>query len=211
MGLDKKCSIIFFEILLYLALFSFAFPFMKQSAFIKQIHRRLAQAAIGASALRNQGAAGILETARQYLQHSISLNDFFKKLSDQNKFNKFLDDHTTRMLKEFPKEAKSWGAARKALNLFFRDVVYNKSITDNYGFSNDFNKFNEAIKFLEVPLDFDVATGIYNASNETIPKWTSIKKLSKPTSDIYQDAALQIAQKKQIARVHLDLIYWRKV
>jgi len=96
------------------------------------------------------------------------------------------------------------------LNLFFREAVYNKFISDHYKLPTDLGKFNKLIRHLEVPLDFDVATGIYKDKNGTIPKWISIKKLTKNVSDIYQREALAIAGSKQIARVHLDLIYWRQ-
>ena len=42
------------------------------------------------------------------------------------------------VLTYFPDNAQSWGAARKGLNLFFREIVYSKffshrfSLTENY-------------------------------------------------------------------------------
>ena len=183
---------------------------MTKTDFIDKIHKRLSIVSVGASAMRNQGASGIVDIARDYFYQSISLDDYIEKLSSPDKFGKFLDDHTDKMLKKFPADGKSWGAARKGLNLFFREAVYNKFISDHYKLATDLGKFNKLIRHLEVPLDFDIATGIYKDKNGTIPKWISIKKLTKNVSDIYQREALAIAGSKQIARVHLDLIYWRQ-
>jgi hypothetical protein len=183
---------------------------MTQNDFIDKIHKRLSIVSVGASALRNQGASGIVDIARDYFYQSISLDDYIGKLSNPDRFAKFLDDHTQKLLKVFPADGKSWGAARKGLNLFFREAVYNKFISDHYKLPTDLTVFNKLIRQLEVPLDFDVATGIYKDKNGTIPKWISIKKLTKDVSDIYQKEALAIADSKKVARVHLDLIYWRQ-
>jgi hypothetical protein len=183
---------------------------MTQNDFIDKIHKRLSIVSVGASALRNQGASGIVDIARDYFYQSISLDDYIEKLSSPDRFAKFLDDHTQKLLKVFPADGKSWGAARKGLNLFFREAVYNKFISDHYKLPTDLTDFNKLIRQLEVPLDFDVATGIYKDKNGTIPQWISIKKLTKEVSDIYQKEALAIADSKKIARVHLDLIYWRQ-
>jgi hypothetical protein len=183
---------------------------MTQTDFIDKIHKRLSIVSVGASALRNQGASGIVEIARDYFYQSISLADFIESLSNSHKFSQFLDEHTDKLLKEFPTDGKSWGAARKGLNLFFREVVYSKFISDHYKLPTDLRKFNKLVRYLEVPLDNDVATGIYNATNRAIPKWISIKELQKDKSDRYQIEALSIAESKQMARVHLDLLFWRQ-
>jgi hypothetical protein len=45
-----------------------------------------------------------------------------------------------------PAGAKNWGAARKALNLVLRDILYNQYLQREYG-------FNRIGKWLELPLD----------------------------------------------------------
>ena len=150
---------------------------MTQSDFIDKIHKRLSIVSVGASALRNQGSLGIVDIARDYFYQSISLDDFIEKLSSPDQFCKFLDDNTTKLLKKFPVDGQSWGAARKGLNLFFREVVYSKFISEHYKLPTSLDDFNERIKYLEVPLDFYTATAIYNATNGEISKWKSIKKL----------------------------------
>ncbi|MBL0009471.1 MAG: hypothetical protein IPP25_20455 [Saprospiraceae bacterium] len=99
---------------------------MTEKEFLSRNQRRIAQISVGASALRNQGAAGILAVARDYFQTSIPLATFFKNMQSHETYREFLDFHTIELQRKFPKGGKSWGAARKGLNLFLRDIVYNK-------------------------------------------------------------------------------------
>ncbi len=43
-----------------------------------------------------------------------------------------------------------------------------------------------------------------------LPRWLGVKHLDRVTSNVYQDAAERVAKRQQIARVHLDLIYFRR-
>lgn len=183
---------------------------MDKKEFIHNVIWRLSNISVGASALRNQGAPGIVEAARVYFREEIELAKLFKALSSNKRYKKFLDTHTSNLLKTFPSKGKSWGAARKGLNLYFREVVYNKFISDYYGLPKNMNKYNIAIAFLEVPLDRDVATGIRRDAGEELPKWKSIRDLDKRISDVYQNAAMAIAKEEGVARIHLDLKYWRQ-
>lgn len=183
---------------------------MTEKDFLGQVNKRLAQIAVGASALRNQGAGGVIKATRGYLETGILLDHFFDALTDEKKMNAYLDTNTINLVNRFPDEAKSWGAARKALNLFFREVVYNKFMADHYNLPTDFIEYNKTIQFLEVPLDSDVATGLYKASGKKLSKWKAIKELNPTVSKEYQDKATEIAKIKGIVRVHLDLEYWRK-
>ena len=181
---------------------------MNQSEFIDNVHKRLAQISIGASALRNQGATGLVETARDYLANSIRIEDFFEKIENEAEYKRFLNHHTEKLQELFPEGGQSWGAARKALNLFFRELVYNKFIAEEYRLPLELEQFNHKVRHLEIPLDKDVATEIWNKSKE-LPKWRSIKTLSLEVSERYQSKSLEIAQEEDTARIHLDLIYWR--
>lgn len=183
---------------------------MKERAFIEGVQRRISIISVSASALRNQGASGIVDASRLYFHEEIKLVDFFKAVSSSNSYKRYLDTHTTKLLKTFPSSGKSWGAARKGLNLYFREVVYNKFISDYYGLPNDINKFNKMFAYLEVPLDRDVAMGIRQNSPEELPEWKSIRELKKAKSELYQEAANHIAKEKGTIRIHLDLIYWRQ-
>lgn len=182
---------------------------MKQNTFLDKNRKRLSTVCVGPSTLRGQGGQ-ILQVSRNYF-YTISLNDFFKNLPHPDKFNRFLDKHTDALLQEFRKNGcNSFGAARKGLNLYFRDVVYNKFISDYYNLPKDLNDLNDTIKHLEVPLDSFVGNGIYNNAESLVPKWKTIIGLTKAQSDIFQNAALTIAKRNKISRVHLDLLFWNQ-
>jgi hypothetical protein len=101
------------------------------------------------------------------------------------------------------------GAQReKDLNLFFRDVVYNKYLADLLNMPTDYKENLKTLRNLEVPLDRDVATGL-NKTFDDLPKWTTIKDLNEKQSKLFQDRALTYADNKGIARIHLDLEFWR--
>ena len=180
---------------------------MDKVEFLKQIHRRVAQTSIGPSAIRNQGASGLITISRNYFEKSINLTEFREKLTADS-YTIYLDKLTTDLRNKFPDGGKSWGAARKGLNLFFRDVVYNKYLADFLNIPTDYKENFKTLRNLEVPLDRDVATGL-NKTFDDLPKWTTIKDLNQNQSKLFQDRALIYAGNKGIARVHLDLGFWR--
>ena len=49
---------------------------MTEQEFYKFVHRRLAQISIGPSAIRNQGASGLISTLRNYFEEQIDLDIF---------------------------------------------------------------------------------------------------------------------------------------
>jgi hypothetical protein len=178
---------------------------MNEDEFLKVIHRKVAQTSVGPSAIRNQGASGLVSICREYFEESIELNQFSEKLKTDN-YLAYLDQLTSDLLDRFPPSGKSWGAARKGLNLFFRDVVYNQYLSEHFNISKEIVDLNK----LEVPLDKDVGTGL-NLEYKDLSNWKTIKDLNAQQSKCFQDKALILAEKEGIARVHLDLKFWRKV
>ncbi|MBT3272875.1 MAG: hypothetical protein HN368_06960 [Spirochaetales bacterium] len=62
---------------------------------------------------------------------------------------------------------------------------------------------------MEIPLDSAVAKGIKREFPKgDLPVWPRLIRLAPSTSDLFQNRASQIARKKGIARVHLDLHLW---
>jgi hypothetical protein len=181
---------------------------MKNQKFINQLQRRIAQISVGASSLRNQGAKGIIEICRDYFENSINLEEFKKEI-ESNNYLKYLNKNTTELLNRFPENGKSWGAARKGLNLFFREVVYNFYLANHLEISADEDKNRNALNQLEAPLDKDVATGLREIFPE-LPKWKSIRSLTVHESQIYQHTASKYADELQIPKIHLDLQFWRR-
>jgi hypothetical protein len=170
--------------------------------FIKFLQYRTAEVAIGPSTLRNQGNKGVVAAARNYLK-TIDLFKF--SVTTERRFKSVLDTHTNKLKISFPKGARHWGTARKALNLFLRDVLYNRYLSRHFG-------FRQIENLLEIPLDKDAAKGIRKCyKTKKLPSWEGIKDLTPQTSKAYQDAATCIASACKIGRVHLDVLYWRGV
>lgn len=180
---------------------------MDKNDFIKLSQRRIALTCIGPSAIRNQGASGLIQTSRAFFEENINLLEF-RKVFITKHCESYLDDLTDKLNMRFPSEGKSWGAARKGLNLFFRDAVCNTYLADFLNLPTDFEENLKALQRLEIPLDRDVATAL-NSEYPDLPKWKTIKSLVKSTNKLYQDMALVYADNKGIPRVHLDLIFWR--
>jgi len=170
---------------------------MQNIEFIQILQKFTAVTAIGPSALRNQGGC-VIEDARDYC-NKINL----KELSyiSEKAFIVYLNKHTKTLENKF-KPKKRWGAARKALNLFLRACCYNKYISGHY-------KLNNIEKYLEIPLDKAVTSGLRKIDKEkSLPRWKGIVNLTKSNSDEYQLFANKIARAKNINRVDLDMVLW---
>lgn len=104
----------------------------------------------------------------------------------------------------FVKRIKHWGAARKFLNIFLRNVVYNRYLCDEFG-------LEQIVPWLEIPLDSHVASGLRAERGGTrLPRWKTVIGLKPEVSRLYQDFAADVAARKGCERVHLDLLYWRR-
>lgn len=95
----------------------------KDDQFYLDVQRYVAVTTIGPSALRNQGSAGVIKAAQNYLA-IIDLGAFRTK--DERTFLRVLDTATEKLTHTLPRGAQNWGAARKACNLFLRDICYNR-------------------------------------------------------------------------------------
>ena len=171
--------------------------------FIEKLKARQALLAITPSSLRNQGAAGMIGIARRYVV-SINLSDF--KVENQVEFKKKLDQHTEALMRAFPEKAKkNWGAARKALNIYLRDVAYTYPLVTYYG-------LQDIDRFLELPLDSNSYDGLKNdyKSHGTVPKWPGVKRLDSRLNAQLQAIAEDVGLLKGLRPVHLDAIYWRR-
>ena len=164
----------------------------------------MAEGAAATSALRNQGAKGVIDKARQFLK-GLDLYEF-ANCTTEDQFSTVLNEKTKALQKSFPRGAKkNWGAARKVLNLFLRDILYNQYLSRHFG-------FRRLEIWLEVPLDSFAAKGIWSDYKpQTLPRWKSIKSLTYEDSQDYQKAAAAIASSCGFARVHLDILYWRDI
>lgn len=169
--------------------------------FLHRLQARTAQLSIARSTLRNQGQAGMVESARKYL----TTMDLCKvRASSRAKFDSVLDAHTLSLMQCFPVGGRTnWGAARKSLNIFLRDVVYNRFLCTHF-------RLSRLEPWLELPLDSYSYDGIAReAENGAIPNWPRIKHLSPKISATLQASASEIALRLGVPRVHLDVMFCR--
>jgi hypothetical protein len=173
---------------------------MNEIEFMNTMQKKVAVSAVGPSTLRGNGE-GVLHATQQALQGV----DLFKLPVDgQEDFYAWLDEQTTKILKALPikGKCKPWGAARKALNLFLRDALYNRYLCKEYG-------IDRAECWLEIPLDSAVAKGLMKRDKQgVLPRWPRLKYLAKDDNDKYQKFADMLAAKEGVARVHLDMKYF---
>ena len=170
----------------------------KSPEFIELVRKRNASTSVGASTARNMGT-GTVKAARVFLRNL----DLLRFVTESEvAFLRSLDLSTVECSRELP--CKSWGAARKFLNIFLRDAMYNRFLCDHFGLAI-------IEDFLEVPLDKSVALGLHGEpGGESLPAWRTVVGLTPADSATYQAFARRIALEKGFARVHLDLCYYRR-
>jgi hypothetical protein len=174
---------------------------MLRGEFLESLRFRLAENAVGPTALNNQGALGVIGVARSFLK-GLDLGSFVE--TNAHAFLSRLDKATLSLLKALPVGAQNWGAARIALNLFLRDALYCADVAAQY-------RLQSIRGFLEIPLDRQADLGLrrYPNLSEGLPRWKGIKHLSAKVSNQYQQVASKVAEVECLARVDLDVIFWR--
>jgi len=171
----------------------------KDAQFYRDMQRYIAVTTIGPSALRNQGSAGVIKAAQNHLA-VIDLGGFRTK--DERTFLKILDAATEMLKRTLPQGAQNWGAARKACNLFLRDICYNRFLCQRYG-------LEESEEWMEIPLDGLVATALKRKGQRGgLPRWPGLNGLTPEISAKFQAFARQVAAEQGISRVHLDMRLW---
>ena len=182
-------------------------------SFIQAIQERVAVVAISPSAVRKAGAPGVVAASTRFLA---ALDLWRFATSNQIAFGQALDDGTNQLLCALPEKARSWGLARKCMNVFLRDALYNAYLRDEFGLA-------KAEHFYEIPLDSIVVRELRKRDCDSLPRWKGVKYLQRNASDTYQLFAANHAasdeyqhippnaKKKlplKMARVHLDTYLW---
>ena len=173
--------------------------------FISLLQKRIATLSVGASTARNMGKKGLVDRARKYLER-LNLKQL-SKIKSEEEFKNYLDEKIKELeneIKLYIKEGgKPFGPARKFLNIFLREVLYNRFMCAEY------NLFHLE-KWLEIPLDSYVVSSL-KEKNKGLPEWSGVIHLTKEKNEIYQNFAKELAEEKyKTFRVHLDLMYWRE-
>ena len=171
---------------------------MEDAIFLQSVQKFLANA-LSISTVRKMGPSGTLETIRTFIK-GIDLADVGK--TNPLNYILTLDGLTESLQRALPMPAH-WGVARKCLNLFFRDALYNFYLRQEFNVT----KFEE---HLEIPLDSFVGRALCNeAEGRDLPRWQSVVGLDRESSANFQYVAARVAKRKGTKRVHLDMIYWR--
>jgi hypothetical protein len=122
--------------------------------------------------------------------------------SNERNYARWLDRQTEALAAAFPSRSKRWGVARKVLNIFLRDVLYNAYLCRTH-------RFSTLEAWLEVPLDGVVARELKRlAGRGALPPWPGLKRLTPRDHATYQQFALSLARKRRVTRVHLDIYLW---
>lgn len=171
---------------------------MSELLFLNAVQTRAARIAASSSATRNQGE-GVVASAREFLS-GLPLGEFAE--CDHGSFEAWLNASTEQLASALPAGSRSWGLARKLLNIFLRDALYTSYLAEAYS-------LRKVEHLLEVPLDSISAGRIreYRGASE-VPRWRGVKYNTPAVSAAYQKVASEMAVSIGIARVHLDTYWW---
>jgi len=181
---------------------------MPATSLLQALQSQLARAVTEPSTVRGKGNSGVAAAARAYLTQL----DLAKLGADPEGFPVLLNKRTGSLLKTFAGEARErWGLARKILNLFLRDAVYNVHLRTAY-------RLAALEPHLELPLDGETASRVRREYRKLqkarpdlpdLPKWSGPFALTPQESHAHQRAALEVAQAYGLpARIHLDAFFW---
>jgi hypothetical protein len=166
---------------------------------LQQMQVRTAMVAVAPSAVRGTNSAGVMPAARGFLG-KMDLSVF--GTDDLRQFSRQLNRQTKALTAALPSKERHFGLARKVLNLFLRECVYNAYLRVAYS-------LGLVEPFLELPLDSFTARGVRVRSLKgSVPTWFGVRKLTAEASKVYQLRAAELAAEEGLARVHLDLYYW---
>ena len=156
---------------------------MNHTTFLKHLQCYVANIAIGASSLRNQGASGVIDAARTFLA---GLNLRHLKGIEPRCYATWLDSATSTLQAAFPEKARNWGAARKAINIFMCHAQMNRELSSEH-------ELGRLAEVMETPLDKLSATKLCEwAVDRKLPRWPGVGCLTPDVSRAYQDFATEI-------------------
>jgi hypothetical protein len=163
---------------------------------IKNKLNRIVKESVTSSTARMQ-PSGTIEATHKFLSE-INLSEIDDAFIN-GKYEEFLNNKTNLLSEKLP--SKSWGHARKFLNIFLL------KIEDSLLLSNEIKSHNKIKSQLEVPLDSKVGKKLVEF-NPNLPKWVKIQSVTLETNQKYQSYAKELANSKGISRIALDDIFW---
>jgi hypothetical protein len=172
---------------------------MTEAKFLSMVQSRTARVAISPSTVRGRGNAGTVAASQRFLR-SLPLRRF--ALHNPRRFATELDRTTDDLCAALPRKAQHWGLARKILNVFLRDCLYTTYLAEAYHLPG-------AERFLELPLDSITARQLQHAAGRgVLPRWPGVRQVTADVSALYQAVAAREAKNQNIARIHLDALWW---
>lgn len=164
------------------------------------LQRYIANVGISGSSLRNQGTPGVVDAARRFLAR-LDLTPL-KTLAPAD-YSGWLDETTNLLLRHLPEQARRWGAARKAINIFMAHAALNRDLASEFGLT----KFEDE---METPLDGVAACELRRrAGDGMLPRWKGVGRLTPEVSRLFQEYATRLSGEEQVPRAYLDVILWR--
>ena len=142
--------------------------------------------------------AGSLEGGRTFLT-GLRLGRF--ATGYDGRFQRVLHQETARLTRALPRQSRSFGLARKALNMFLRDAFYNYDLRNHFG-------LGRARRLFEIPVDSVVAKELRRRCGPGVPVWPNLREVTPDVHARCQEAASDLARQLRIDRVHLDTILW---
>ena len=159
------------------------------------VRHHIAKSVIGPSSARGLLRKGTIQSVRDFLR-DLEIRQFTKR----GEFSTSLDQQTHALAAKAP---ASWGAARKFLNLYLREITYSFFLREKY-------HLERVEHLLEVPLDSNVEVALQQEKEGArLPRWRGVIHLTPDASAQYQSVAGAVAARQRTCRVHLDLLYWR--
>ena len=175
---------------------------IERSSYLRKVQQYLANIGISASALRNQGASGVIKEARTFLG---DMDLSILKQIPVAEYGLWLDQITESLKDRFPGDSKHWGAARKAANIVLAYAFMNFDLRNEY----NLERLSDS---METPLDSYAAEKLRDwackTAQVTLPIWQGVSKLERKESDEYQTIAAQYAKAEEMPRACLDVLLW---
>ena len=172
---------------------------MKRDRFIEAVQTFRANA-FSVGIVRNMGPSRTLESVRTFLT-----NLDLKRIAecDGALFGRKLDQLTDELQRSMPVGGRYWGTARKCLNLFLRDALYDFYLRREY-------RLQRLEPHLEIPLDSFVGRALKREPEGIrLRRWKTVIGLTPSMSATFQEVAAKVAKRRGTVRVHLDVVYWR--
>ena len=160
--------------------------------------------AVTSSSARGQ-PSGTIDLAHKFLG-ALQLG-ILNEIKNKEEFISILDGWTRQLAALIP--SRSFGAARKLINLFLFLCARDHGLRSSYGFGS-------LDSWLEIAVDGHVAKGLkafagcrLHGKGDKLP-WSGITKLRSDMNVDFQRVATELASELKIHRVEVDLVLWRR-